>query len=354
MFAYWGRIRFDAETQGLHRSSSERLRIARSIKQGLRRDAEAAVWDEGVFSAGNSTLDDLLRAVDTYDFGVFVFAPDDLSTIRKEVRPTVRDNVIFELGLFMGRLGKARAIWVVPTGQAAPHIPADLQGIKHLQFDVQMENREAAAGFVCDDVRTIIDDEGVRADNRIEEIEQPKILCASSRQWAEFGFEKDVEILTKKFNGVVVSDQFTFEKLNDLLTQQSWDILHLVGFVHVETGDFCFSDIVLKTKDLGVSPSKVAARGLVRLVELAKARLVVLATCESLALAAQLARVTNVIAAAASISAEQIAVWGDLFYGLLAKGKPLSQAFDIAKEASDSPLVLVTRKDFRVAADGTR
>jgi hypothetical protein len=67
-----------------------------------------------------------------------------------------------------------------------------------------------------------------------------------------------------------------------------------------------------------------------------------------LALAAQLARVTNVVAAAAYISAEQVVTWGDLFYGLLAKGKPLSQAFDIAREASDAPLVLVTRRGFRV------
>ena len=329
-------------------SSSEQLALARSIKQGLRREAEAAVWDEGVFSIGNSTLDDLLRAVDGYDFGVFVFAADDLSTVRHEQRPTVRDNVVFELGLFMGRLGKARTIWVVPSGQSTPHIPTDLTGIKYLQFDVQMKNREAAAGYVCNDIRTVIEEQGLRVDNRVDEIEQPQILCVSSRQWAAFGFQKDVDLLTKNFRNVIVSNTLTFESLNNYLTGQEWDIVHLVGFVHIETGDFCFSDIDLKTKDAGVKPVKMAAKGLTKLIELAKARLVVLATCESLALAAQLARVTNVVAAAAFISDEQVATWGDLFYGLLAKGKPLTQAFDIAKEASDAPFLLVTRRDFRI------
>jgi hypothetical protein len=242
-------------------SSSERLAIARAIKQGLRREAEAAVWDEGVFSAWNSTLDDLLRAPDTYDFGVFVFAADDLTTMRHEQRPTVRDNVVFELGLFMGKLGKARSVWVVPSVQTTPHIPTDLTGIKYLQFDIQMENREAAAGYVCNDIRTMIEEQGLRVDNRVDEIEQPRILCASSKQWAAFGFEKDIDLLTKKFKDVIVSNSLTFEGLNDFLTDQPWDILHLVGFVHIETGDFCFSDIDVKTKDVGVKPIKIAVTG---------------------------------------------------------------------------------------------
>ncbi len=189
----------------------------------------------------------------------------------------------------------------------------------------------------------------MRLDNRVDEVEQPRILCASSKQWSAFGFQKDIDLLTKKFRHVVTTSSLTFEGLNDYLTDETWDIVHLVGFVHIETGDFCFSDIDLKTKEVGLKPIKMAARGLARLIELAKVRLVVLATCESLALAAQLARVTNVVAAAAYISDEQVVTWGDLFYGLLAKGKPLSQAFDIAKEASDAPLVLVTRRDFRIA-----
>ena len=86
----------------------------------LRTDLKVDVWDEKVFELGNSYLEDLLKAVDTYDFAVFVFAPDDTSIIRATRLASVRDNVLFELGLFMGRLRRHRAFWLVPRGKDEP------------------------------------------------------------------------------------------------------------------------------------------------------------------------------------------------------------------------------------------
>ena len=106
-------------------SSSEQLRTAREVRELLRPDLDADVWDEGVFGLGNSYLEDLLKAVDTYDFAVFVFAPDDLTTMRAKRAASVRDNVVFELGLFMGQLGRHRAFWLVPRGKRQPKIPTD-------------------------------------------------------------------------------------------------------------------------------------------------------------------------------------------------------------------------------------
>jgi len=323
-------------------SSSEWIPVARAVKQQLRNDAEAEVWDEGIFHAGNSTLDDLLTALDLYDFAVFVFGPDDLILMRDAREATVRDNVVFELGLFMGKLGKHRTIWVVPKGKTEVHIPTDLQGITCLRFDSDMTNRMSAIGYVAEDLRSIIREQGVRTDNRVEEIDGPRILCGASEQFAQFGFDRDISILRAIFgDDVSTATNLKSDDLSKLLTQQAWDILHLAGFVQIETGDFCFGKI-------GEDSNKIPARGVARLAELARVRLVVLATCDSLALAAQLARVTNVIAAAGSISVDHVASWASLFYSLLGKGKPLSQAFEIAKDASDAPLVLVTRKDFRL------
>jgi predicted nucleotide-binding protein len=56
-------------------------------------------WSRGLFRLGSVGLDDLVRAANGFDFAVFVFAPDDLLTMRDKQHSVVRDNVLFELGV---------------------------------------------------------------------------------------------------------------------------------------------------------------------------------------------------------------------------------------------------------------
>lgn len=87
-----------------------------------------------------STLDGLFEVVEGYDFGLFVFAPDDDEEKAGEKMKAVRSNVILELGLFLGALGRDRTFAVmwepVPT-RSRPRVrrqdrirpPTDLLGI---------------------------------------------------------------------------------------------------------------------------------------------------------------------------------------------------------------------------------
>jgi CAP12/Pycsar effector protein, TIR domain len=54
----------------------------------------------------------MVKAVDGFDFGVFIFRPDDVVTMRKKEYSAVRDNVVFELGVFVGKLGPHRSLRV--------------------------------------------------------------------------------------------------------------------------------------------------------------------------------------------------------------------------------------------------
>ena len=66
-----------------------------------------------------------------FDFGLFVATEDDKSTLRNKKFKTPRDNVIFELGLFFGRLGKNRS-YVILEGEAK--LPSDMDGISVSKF----------------------------------------------------------------------------------------------------------------------------------------------------------------------------------------------------------------------------
>jgi len=139
-------------------SSSERLDLAYSIQQNLDNDAQITVWTQGVFKLSNSSLDSLLSSLDNFDFAIFVFHPDDVTQIRGKTFDTVRDNLIFELGMFIGRLGKERVFFLVPKTIDQLHLPTDLLGINPGIYDNTREdgNLLASLGPFCNQIRNFI------------------------------------------------------------------------------------------------------------------------------------------------------------------------------------------------------
>src|SRR5690606_6771583 len=95
-------------------SSTERLDIAYLIQENLEFDAQTTVWTQGIFKLSSNALDSLIESLEKFDFAIFVFHPDDITQIRNASVETVRDNLIFELGLFIGRLGKKNVFFLIP------------------------------------------------------------------------------------------------------------------------------------------------------------------------------------------------------------------------------------------------
>lgn len=139
-------------------SSSEAIDVALEIQAHLESHFEVTVWNQGVFKLSESTLESLLNALNNADFGVFVFTADDISVIRDETHRTVRDNVIFELGLFIGRLGKERAYFVVPKGVKDLALPSDLAGITYTSYNPDRTdgNLNAALATSCLEIRKAV------------------------------------------------------------------------------------------------------------------------------------------------------------------------------------------------------
>lgn len=138
--------------------SVEGLVVAEAIQRGLAHDhVFARIWTNGVFDPSSTTLEDLLAERARSDFAVFILRGDDMTRSRGSQIAAPRDNVIFELGLFMGALGRERTLLVKPRG-ADLKIPSDLLGLTAIEYDgsVAADDLETVLGPVCSDIRKVI------------------------------------------------------------------------------------------------------------------------------------------------------------------------------------------------------
>jgi predicted nucleotide-binding protein len=125
-------------------SSSENLQVAYDLQEALQDDVDVTVWKQGVFRLSRSTMESLVEWLPKCDFGAFVLVPDDVIEIRNARRETVRDNVIFELGLFIGCLGRERCFLLKPTGVDDLSLPTDLVGLTAATYDPQRQDNMLA------------------------------------------------------------------------------------------------------------------------------------------------------------------------------------------------------------------
>ena len=124
--------------------------VCRAVQQELDRDFDVTIWDQGAFRPTYDAIDSLRVELDSSDAGVFVLTPDDLTESRGRSSPTARDNVILELGMFIGRLGRDRTFVLAPD-KSAIRLPSDLNGITTVHYDAERFDRRqrAAVGSAC-------------------------------------------------------------------------------------------------------------------------------------------------------------------------------------------------------------
>jgi len=134
-------------------SSGEAVGVARIIQNALSRDFLVVPWTDGVFKVANYALQSLEDELEKCDFAIAVAHTDDVTSSRGQDWPSPRDNVIFELGLFMGRLNRQRAILMEPREERVK-LPSDLAGITTIPYRyVGGDDAAAIMGPACNALR---------------------------------------------------------------------------------------------------------------------------------------------------------------------------------------------------------
>ena len=137
-------------------SSTEAIDVARAVELHLSNHCATKLWESGVFKLSHSTIEDLEATICTCEFAVLVLTPDDIVTSRSKKTAAPRDNVVFELGLFVGSLGRERTF--VVCDPKVVKIPSDWFGMKVASFDSQRtknsEEVQPALSPACTEILT--------------------------------------------------------------------------------------------------------------------------------------------------------------------------------------------------------
>lgn len=138
--------------------SKEALWVAQEIQAKLSfENVVCTLWTDGVFRAGEYPIEALERALADSDLAIAVAGPDDFVQARGEARVAPRDNVVFELGFFMGRLGRKRAILMEPRDEDLK-LPSDLSGITTIPYQTTSKDKlSAMLAGPTHEVRKLID-----------------------------------------------------------------------------------------------------------------------------------------------------------------------------------------------------
>lgn len=131
-------------------SSIEGLHIAETIQAGLGTFADCTIWTQEVSTAN---FENIVNIAANFDYAIIVLTPDDILIKEGSDKLGPRDNIVFELGLFTGTLGRSHTFMVLCKDDPI-YLPSDLVGVTVAIYSRRSaDNLMAALEPVCKQIK---------------------------------------------------------------------------------------------------------------------------------------------------------------------------------------------------------
>lgn len=139
-------------------SSAESLELTHQLQNALKHYFHAKPWTAGAVRPSKTPVQSLERELGKAQYAVFIFGNDDTVISRRRQYDAVRDNVLLELGMFIGRLGSERCFVVLPQERQKLKVPSDLEGFTPITYDADhfKADPESVAVSIGTDLRNAI------------------------------------------------------------------------------------------------------------------------------------------------------------------------------------------------------
>ncbi len=160
-------------------------------------------WSQ-IFPSGIFSLEALLNILPKIEAALFISTPDDETKYRGKIKPQPRDNIIFEFGLFMGKLGRKHVsmVLVEKNGQF-PKLPSDLKGLNHIYYrqkkpaQFELKLKEWISSIISENkLEEFGDDESVEEGEKSIEIAKEEIVEDGGNDGSDAGDMKPEKLET--------------------------------------------------------------------------------------------------------------------------------------------------------------
>lgn len=126
--------------------------LAEAIQSNLASWCYPELWSHGFFTLSKTTIESLENGLPNFGFAVFLLTPDDISIVKGKRHPAARDNLILEVGMAIGLLGRSHTFIVVPKDSGLK-LPTDILGVTYAEYDSSAPNFQAAFAPACNKIR---------------------------------------------------------------------------------------------------------------------------------------------------------------------------------------------------------